>query len=98
MAPDGSRYYGSQDDNNVSAYLAELREAGVTGVPERITETARQVCVRRAQGTRVLDVVHEVEAATPGMTFQRAMTMVTHAEWHFCSDAMYRWPGSGGDS
>jgi hypothetical protein len=93
VAPGGSRYYGDQGDGNGLAYLAELRDVGLTGgTPVDAAVMARGVCMQRAQGTTALALVESYKAS--GDMLAQAVAIVNHAEWHFCPDAMYTWPGN----
>jgi hypothetical protein len=92
VSPGGSRYYGDQGDGNAYAYLAELRDVGLpSGTPVDAASIARGVCAERAQGATADALIKDFQASDA--TFEQAIAVVEHAEWHFCPDAMYLWPG-----
>lgn len=94
VAPNGSRYYGDQGDGNGLAYLTELRDVGLTdGTPVGAAVLGGQICAQRAQGATELALLKAAEAS--GWTMAQAVAKVVHAEYHFCPDAMYSWPGHG---
>lgn len=92
VAPSGSTFYGYQDDADPVPYLLEERDAGVDGgSPSMAREAARRICEQRVNGVTESSIVDAFEKS--GATTHQSVVMVVHAEWHFCRDALYEWPG-----